>query len=66
MYLERVNPRKSAKWTPPPADEIARIRAEAGLDEGVPPPASSGDSAYEGSKAPEAGNKGVLQHHEHV
>lgn len=42
MYLERVSPRKSAKWTPPPAEEIARIRKEAGTAE---VPASSGSSA---------------------
>lgn len=40
MYLERVNPRKSAKWTPPPAEEMARIRKEAGTAD-VPTTASS-------------------------
>ncbi|KAJ4418214.1 hexose transporter hxt5 [Gnomoniopsis sp. IMI 355080] len=40
MYLERVSPRKSAKWTPPPAEEMARIRKEAGTAE-LPSPASS-------------------------
>ncbi|KAF3763452.1 hypothetical protein M406DRAFT_99684 [Cryphonectria parasitica EP155] len=39
MYLEHVNPRTSAKWTPPPAEEMARIRAEAGTD--VPTTSSS-------------------------
>ena len=32
MYLERVNPRKSAKWVPPPPEEMSRIRKEAGTD----------------------------------
>jgi len=32
MYLERVPPRKSSKWTPPPAEEMARIRKEAGTE----------------------------------
>lgn len=32
MYLERVNPIKSAKWVPPPPEEMSRIRKEAGLD----------------------------------
>ncbi|KAJ9629979.1 uncharacterized protein PV06_08014 [Exophiala oligosperma] len=30
MYLEHVPPRKSAKWVPPPAAEMARIQREAG------------------------------------
>lgn len=40
MYLEHVNPRKSAKWMPPPAEEMARIRKEAGTED-VPTTASS-------------------------
>jgi SP family sugar:H+ symporter-like MFS transporter len=32
MYLERVDPRKSTAWVPPSAEEMARIRREAGLD----------------------------------
>lgn len=32
MYLERVNPMKSAKWTPPPPEEMSRIRKQAGTD----------------------------------
>ncbi|KAL1891983.1 hexose transporter hxt5 [Sporothrix stenoceras] len=32
MYLEHVNPRKSAKWVAPPAKEIAKIRKAAGTD----------------------------------
>lgn len=40
MYLEHVNPRKSAKWTPPSAKEMARIRKEAGTGD-APTNASS-------------------------
>ncbi|KAI1337903.1 general substrate transporter [Xylariaceae sp. FL0016] len=32
MYVEHVNPRTSAKWTPPPPEEMARIRREAGTE----------------------------------
>ncbi|KAK7428471.1 hexose transporter hxt5 [Neonectria magnoliae] len=32
MYLENVPPAKSAKWVPPPPDEMARIRKQAGTD----------------------------------
>ncbi|KAI0469023.1 hexose transporter [Xylaria cf. heliscus] len=35
MYVEHVNPRKSAKWIAPPPEEIARIRREAGTGEDV-------------------------------
>lgn len=41
MYLERVSPRLSSKWTPPPAEEMARIRKEAGTAD---LPASEGSS----------------------
>ncbi|KIW19396.1 hypothetical protein PV08_03691 [Exophiala spinifera] len=37
MYLEHVSPRKSAKWVPPPAAEMARIQREAGTAE-IPKP----------------------------
>jgi len=30
MYVQHVNPRKSAKWVAPPPDEMARVRREAG------------------------------------
>ena len=30
MYIERVLPWKSSQWVPPPAEEIAKIRKEAG------------------------------------
>lgn len=33
MYIERVAPRKSAKWIAPSADEMAKIRKEAGTDD---------------------------------
>lgn len=32
MYLEHVNPRHSSKWVPPPPEEMAKIRRQAGLD----------------------------------
>lgn len=32
MYLDHVNPMKSSKWVPPPPDEMARIRKQAGTD----------------------------------
>jgi len=33
MYLEHVPARKSAKWVAPSAEEMARLRREAGTDE---------------------------------
>lgn len=33
MYLENVSPRKSSKWVPPSAEEMANIRKQAGTDE---------------------------------
>lgn len=33
MYIERVSPLKSSKWIPPSAEEMARIRRQAGTDE---------------------------------
>ena len=35
MYLERVSPMKSSKWIPPSAEEMAKIRRQAGTDETV-------------------------------
>ncbi|KAI0023802.1 general substrate transporter [Xylariomycetidae sp. FL0641] len=32
MYVERVPPTKSARWVPPPPEEMARIRREAGTE----------------------------------
>jgi SP family sugar:H+ symporter-like MFS transporter len=46
MYVQHVNPRKSAKWVAPPPEEIARIRREAGTGEDV---ASSGVNTASGS-----------------
>ena len=43
MYIQRVLPWKSAKWEAPPAEEMSRIRKEAGthdeahLEEGQVP-----------------------------
>ena len=33
MYLEKVPARKSAKWVAPSAEEMAKLRREAGTDE---------------------------------
>ena len=33
MYIEHVSPMKSSKWVPPSAEEMAKIRKEAGTDE---------------------------------
>lgn len=33
MYIERVSPMKSSKWIAPSAQEMARIRKQAGTDE---------------------------------
>ncbi|KAF5617598.1 major facilitator superfamily transporter [Fusarium tjaetaba] len=43
MYLEKVNPIKSAKWVPPPPEEMARIRKQAGTDLETAVPAASSD-----------------------
>ncbi|KAI1078465.1 general substrate transporter [Whalleya microplaca] len=34
MYVENVSPRTSAKWIPPPPEEMARIRIQAGTEIG--------------------------------
>ncbi|KUI66941.1 High-affinity fructose transporter ght6 [Cytospora mali] len=44
MYLENVNPRESAKWVPPPAEEMARIRRLAGTEDDP----VAGSSEYSG------------------
>lgn len=62
MYLERVSPSKSAKWSPPPAAEMARIRREAGTAEGV---ASSDSSAKDGAGLVGV-SKGEAMHQEAV
>ncbi|KAI1776817.1 general substrate transporter [Hypoxylon cercidicola] len=35
MYIEHVSPMTSSKWIPPPPEEIARIRREAGTEVGT-------------------------------
>jgi len=51
MYLTGVRPWKSSKWIPPPPEEIARIRREAGTAEAAeageitPAPAAAADVA---------------------
>lgn len=57
MYLERVNPRTSAKWQPPSAEEMARIRKEAGTAEDIPAGADS--SRYSGEKGEGMGAGGA-------
>lgn len=61
MYLEHVSPRKSAKWTPPPAEEMARIRKEAGTAE-----PSSPVSSIHNSGGLLNDNKGETRHNEDV
>ncbi|KAH9908917.1 general substrate transporter [Xylariomycetidae sp. FL2044] len=43
MYVEHVKPTKSSKWVPPPPEEMARIRREAGteIDAAATDPTSS-------------------------
>ncbi|OAQ67695.1 MFS monosaccharide transporter [Pochonia chlamydosporia 170] len=56
MYLEGVTPWKSSKWVPPPAEHMARIRREAGVDLETAAAASdgglSGDTRTEAHKGP--------------
>lgn len=47
MYLEHVNPRTSAAWMPPSAEEMARIRREAGTEDGLVMKAPSNNSSGE-------------------
>ncbi|ROV91207.1 hypothetical protein VMCG_09373 [Cytospora schulzeri] len=61
MYLERVSPRQSAKWVPPPAEEMARIRKLAGTEDD-PATTSSEFDGEKGKSAPGA----VAQQTEHV
>ncbi|ROV96108.1 hypothetical protein VSDG_05014 [Cytospora chrysosperma] len=58
MYLERVSPRQSAKWIPPPAEEIARIRKLAGTEDA---PVST-SSEYSGEKT--KGERGAMAQQE--
>lgn len=63
MYLERVPPRKSAKWIPPSAEEMAKIRRQAGTDETVlAMDANNEDVEKRGtlSGETERGNEGVF------
>lgn len=62
MYLERVSPRLSSKWTPPPAEEMARIRKEAGTAD---LPASEG-SSIQNSGGLMNDNKADTRHKEDV
>ncbi|KAJ8122437.1 hypothetical protein ONZ43_g1369 [Nemania bipapillata] len=45
MYVQHVNPRNSEKWVPPPPEEMARIRREAGTADDIE---GSGDNALAG------------------
>lgn len=56
MYLEHVNPMKSASWTPPPPDEMSRIRKQAGTDLEAVPPSSDEEAVHQETAA----------HHEHT
>lgn len=66
MYIEHVNPRTSAKWTPPPAEEMARIRKEAGTEEVVLPTGDSSTYSGGGSGALQDEHKGNTHHKEAV
>lgn len=73
MHIQHVNPRTSAKWTPPPAEEMARIRREAGTEDEVLVPTEEDASTYSGGTAAGAGfikspdeQKGNTQHKEAV
>lgn len=63
MYLERVNPRKSAKWTPPPAEEMARIRKEAGTED---VPTTTASSETDVAKRADGDYKTETKHEEGV
>ncbi|KAI1810511.1 general substrate transporter [Poronia punctata] len=64
MYVQRVDPRKSPNWVPPPPEEMARIRREAGtaddVVDDVPTPSSEDDSNIS------SGNKPGNNHRENV
>lgn len=64
MYIQGVPPRKSSKWVPPPAEEMARIRREAGT-ESAPADEEKLSGETERSHA-QADPKGEQQHAEQI
>ncbi|KAK4940925.1 hexose transporter hxt5 [Elasticomyces elasticus] len=64
MYIEHVNPRKSAKWVPPSAAEMARIQREAGTAE--VPEADRGTYSGETERNDLDGNNKRAEQHEYA
>ncbi|RMZ81910.1 hypothetical protein DV738_g2036, partial [Chaetothyriales sp. CBS 135597] len=56
MFIERVAPWKSSKWVPPSAEEISRIRKEAGTDLAVSTE----------QKPDAAADQAAINHHENI
>ncbi|KAI0396570.1 general substrate transporter [Xylariaceae sp. FL0594] len=68
MYVQHVDPRKSSKWVPPPPDEMARIRREAGTAEDAQTVVASPDStsSLDAASGVQSNKVGRTQHAEHV
>ncbi|KAK6372948.1 hexose transporter hxt5 [Lithohypha guttulata] len=66
MYLEKVSPMKSSKWVPPSAEDMARIRRQAGTDETAAVMNNSDDVEQRGtfSGETERGSDGMMRKHE--
>jgi SP family sugar:H+ symporter-like MFS transporter len=62
MYLERVPPRKSAKWVAPSAQEMAATRRAAGIDDTIPADRGAYSGETERNEGEAAGNKHAEQH----
>ncbi|KAH7022142.1 hypothetical protein EDB80DRAFT_694094 [Ilyonectria destructans] len=65
MYLERVNPMKSAKWVAPPPDEMSRIRKEAGTDLETALPATSDEEMLQRDSGVENSQNASRRKEEH-
>lgn len=67
MYVQHVNPRKSAKWVAPAPEEIARIRREAGTGEGDDSSETNTTATGPiGTRDGMRGSKPTNEHTEHV
>ncbi|PNH46876.1 hypothetical protein VD0004_g1325 [Verticillium dahliae] len=74
MYLEGVDPKKSAKWVAPSTEEMARIRREAGLDMEAQAAAINGrdsgaalnDESAATQKETNGGGDAAPTHHERI
>ena len=65
MYLQKVTPWKSSKWEPPSAEEMARMRREAGVDLTTAP--SDENTLASNEPAPKhAESDKTEEHQEHV